>query len=113
VVATEPVPGYLVEALGFTDLTPPSFSEAVDAESEVSVKDLADTETLLSSGTAALLFNNTQTAGPVTDQLVAAAESAGVGVVGVTETLPPGVPDYVTWMRDTLSAVSAALGSAG
>lgn len=110
VVVTEPVPGYLIETLGFTDVTPPSFSEAVEAESEVSVKDLADTEALITSGTATLLFNNTQTGGPVTDQLVAAAESAGIGVVGVTETLPAGVDDYLTWMRDNLAAVTAALG---
>ncbi len=110
VVVTEPVPGYLIQTLGFTDVTPPSFSEAVEAESEVSVKDLADTEALITSKTATLLFNNTQTGGPVTDQLVAAAESAGVGVVGVTETLPAGVDDYLTWMRDNLAEVATALG---
>ena len=110
VVVTEPVPGYLIQTLGFTDVTPPSFSEAVEAESEVSVKDLADTEALLTSKTATLLFNNTQTGGPVTDQLVAAAESSGVGVVGVTETLPAGVTDYLTWMRDNLTEVATALG---
>ncbi len=110
VVVTEPVPGYLIETLGFADVTPPSFSEAVEAESEVSVKDLADTEALLTSKTATLLFNNTQTGGPVTDQLVAAAGSAGAGVVGVTETLPADVTDYLTWMRDNLAEVATALG---
>lgn len=110
VVMTEPVPGYLVRTMGFTDVTPPSFSAAVEAESEVSVKDLADTEALLSAGTATLLFDNTQTGGPITDQLVAAAASAGAGVVGVTETLPAGVTDYLSWMRANLAAVRTALG---
>ena len=111
VVVTEPVPGYLIQTLGFTDVTPPSFSEAVEAESEVSVKDLADTEALLTSKTATLLFNNTQTGGPVTEQLVAAAQTAGAGIVGVTETLPAGVDDYLTWMRGNLAEVATALGS--
>ncbi|MEO5834355.1 MAG: zinc ABC transporter substrate-binding protein [Nakamurella sp.] len=111
VVATEPVPGYLIQTLGFTDVTPPSFSAAVEAQSEVSVKDLADTEGLLTSGTATLLFDNVQTGGPVTDRLVAAAESAGVGVVGVSEMIPAGVPDYLTWMRGNLAGVATALGA--
>lgn len=109
VVATEPVAGYLIATLGFTDVTPPSFSAAVEAETEVSVRDLADTEGLLTSRTAALLFDNTQTGGPVTDQLITAANAAGVGVVGVTETLPAGVADYLAWMRSTLAAVATAL----
>lgn len=110
VVATEPVPGYLIQTLGFTDVTPPSFSAAVEAESEVSVRDLADTEGLLTAGTATLLFDNVQTGGPVTDQLVAAAQGAGVGVVGVSETIPAGVPDYLSWMRGNLAEVATALG---
>lgn len=111
VVATEPVPGYLIQTLGFTDVTPPSFSAAIEAGSEVSVQDLADTEGLFTSGTAALLFDNVQTGGPVTDRLVAAAESAGVGVVGVSEMIPAGVPDYLTWMRGNLAGVATALGA--
>ncbi len=109
VIATEPVPGYLIQTLGFTDVTPAGFSAAVEADAEVSVKDLDETRQLLTSRTARLLFNNVQTAGPVTDQLIAAAQSAGVGVVGVSETLPAGAADYLSWMKANLAAVAAEL----
>jgi zinc/manganese transport system substrate-binding protein len=110
VIATEPVPAYLIQTLGFTDLTPAGFSAAVEADAEVSVKDLDETKQLIASRTAQLLFNNLQTEGPVTDQLVATAQSAGVGIVDVTETLPAGAADYLSWMRSNLAAVKKALG---
>ncbi len=109
VVATEPVAGHLIDTLGFTDITPAGFSAAIEAETEVSVKDLDDTRNLLSTKTAQVLFNNIQTSGEVTSQLVAAAGSAGIPVVGVTETLPAGVSDYVAWMQANLAQISAAL----
>ncbi len=43
VIVTEAVPGYLVQTLGFTDITPPTFAAAVEAGAEISVRDLADT----------------------------------------------------------------------
>ncbi len=110
VLATEPLPGYLIRLFGFTDVTPAGFSAAVEADVEVSVKDLNTTSELISAGTVRLFFSNTQTAGPVTDQLVATARAVGVPVVGVTETLPEGTADYLTWMRSTLDSVAAALG---
>ena len=57
----------------------------------------------------ALVYNE-QTTGPETEQVLSAAESAGVAVVPVTETLPEG-EDYVSWMQSNIDAVSAALSS--
>ncbi|WP_164479235.1 metal ABC transporter solute-binding protein, Zn/Mn family [Nakamurella antarctica] len=108
-IATEPVAGYLLADIGLQDVTPAGFSQAVEADAEVSVKDLADTKNLLSTKSAALLFNNIQTSGPVTDELVAAAKAAGAGVIGVTETLPAGITGYTVWIAGTVDAVSAAL----
>jgi zinc/manganese transport system substrate-binding protein len=55
----------------------------------------------------ALVYNE-QTSGPETEQVLAAAQSAGVPVVPVTETLPEG-EDYLGWMGANLDAVVAAL----
>ncbi|RIJ78671.1 ABC transporter substrate-binding protein [Nakamurella silvestris] len=108
-IATEPVIGYLFQDAGITNVTPEAFSEAVENETDPSVANVADVTDLLKGGTVALLAQNTQTSGPVIDQVVAAAESAGVPVIGVTETLPEGVTDYVTWIGNTLDTLSAAL----
>lgn len=111
VVGTEPVSGHLIELLGFVDVTPPGFSAAVEAETEVSVKDLDTTLELLRTGDAAALFVNEQAGGPIPDQLVAAAGQDGRPVIAVTETLPAGTTSYVTWIGDTLTRIAAALGS--
>lgn len=108
-IATEPVVGYLLADMGIHDITPAAFSSAIETDAEVSVKDLADTRDLISGRRASLLFNNIQTSGTVTDDLVAAARSAGVGVIGVTETLPAGTTDYVSWIQSTINAVSTDL----
>jgi zinc/manganese transport system substrate-binding protein len=56
---------------------------------------------------AAVVFNE-QTITPVTKQVQEAAQSAGVPVVGVTETLPAG-KDYLTWQRETADRLAGAL----
>ena len=60
-----------------------------------------------SRSVAAVIFND-QTVTAATRQIRAAAEEAGVPIVSVTETLPPGV-DYLTWQSDTVKRLSDAL----
>jgi zinc/manganese transport system substrate-binding protein len=55
-----------------------------------------------------LLAYNSQTASSETEQVRAAAEQNDVAVVEFTETMPDGA-DYVSWMTDNLSAISAAV----
>ena len=62
----------------------------------------------MSSGQVRALVYNEQTSGPETEQVLAAAQAAGVPVVPVTETLPEG-EDYLSWMGANLDAVVAAL----
>ncbi len=110
VAVTEPVPGYLLDALGAEDRTPAEFSEAIEEGSDVSPAVLRDTLALFSSGQVRALVYNEQTSGPETEEVLAAARAAGTAVVPVTETLPDG-EDYLTWMRGNLDAVVAALGA--
>lgn len=105
---TEPVPGYLLDALGLRDVTPEAFSEAIEEGLDVPVSVLGETLDLYADGTAKLLVYNEQTSGPITEQVQQAATDAGVPVVGVTETLPEG-ETYVDWMRANTEAVADAL----
>ncbi len=90
VAYTEPVPGYLFDAMGLDNVTPEAFSEAIEEGDDVPPAALNDTIKLFSGGTAKLLAYNEQTSSPETEQVEKAAKRADVPVVGVTETLPKG-----------------------
>lgn len=107
-VLTEPVPAYLLESAGLVNLTDPEFSEAIEEGTDVPPLVLQATIDLVSGGQVALLAYNSQTAGPETERVRAAAEAAGVPVVDVTETLPEG-EDYQSWMSANLDQIEAAL----
>lgn len=108
VAVTEPVPGYLLEAAGLENKTPEEFSHAIEAGSDVPPAAVKETSDLITSKSVRFLAYNEQTASAETEKLKAAASSAGVPVVGFTETLPEG-KDYVAWMTDNVGNVAAAL----
>jgi zinc/manganese transport system substrate-binding protein len=112
VVATEPVAKYLLDAAGLTDVTPPDFSEAIEEETDPPVVAVADTTDLVTGKKVVALVNNDQTETAVTNQLTDAAKSSGIPVINVSETLPPGVTDYVEWMTKQLDALGGALSGA-
>lgn len=108
VLVTEPVPLYLLEAAGLSNITPVAFSTAIEDGQGVSPVVMKNVLDLLATGDIALLVYNEQTEGPETAQLVLAAEKYGIAAIPVTETLPEGV-DYLSWMDDTLTAIESAL----
>jgi zinc/manganese transport system substrate-binding protein len=108
VAITEPVPLYMLEAVGLTNRTPEEFSEAIEEGDDVSASVLKETLDLFADHEVDLLAYNEQTAGPQTEQVKKAAEDADIPVVGVTETLPDG-KDYVAWMSSNLDALEEAL----
>lgn len=110
VAITEPVPLYLLEAAGLHNVTPASFSEAIEEGSEVSAATLNETLKLFSNGEARVLVYNDQTTSPETEALLAEADKAGVPVVSVTELLPEG-SDYIGWMNGILDSLESALGT--
>jgi zinc/manganese transport system substrate-binding protein len=105
---TEPLPLYLLDAMGLRNLTPPEFSRAVEDGGEVAARVLAETLDLYSQHRVVALVYNSQTSSPVTEQVEDAARSAGVAVVPVTETMPAG-DTYLTWMRRNIAAVARAV----
>ncbi len=111
VAVTEPLPEYLLTDAGLQDVTPEEFSEAIEEGNDPSAAALADTLALFEADPVQLLIVNSQTQSPVTDQVRAAAEQAGVTVIEMTETLPEGETDYVAWMESQIDALGTALGS--
>jgi zinc/manganese transport system substrate-binding protein len=107
ITATEPVFGYMAEALGLR-MRNPRFQLAVMNGTEPSARDLAAFENDLKSRAVKLLLYNTQTSDALTRQIRAIAERAGVPVVGVSETEPAG-KDYQAWMGSQLDAIDRAL----
>jgi zinc/manganese transport system substrate-binding protein len=108
VAYTEPVPGYLFDAMGLVNVTPADFSEAIEEGDDVSPAALNETLQLFSDGTVDLLAYNEQTSSPETEQVEQAATEAGVAIVPVTELLPTG-DDYVSWQQSNIDAITAAL----
>ena len=109
VAITEPVPLYLLEAIGLVDKTPAAFSHAIEQGTDVSPAVLKSTVDLFHQHAVKLLVYNEQTSGPETDKVIAAAKDAHVAVVPVTETLPQG-KDYIGWMSANLDHIATALG---
>jgi len=105
---TEPVPLYMLDAIGLVNRTPEKFSEAIENDSDVAPSVLRDTLALFSGKKVAVLAYNEQTTGPQTEAVLKAAKSAGIPVVPVTETMPTG-DHYVGWMTANLKAIGDAL----
>jgi zinc/manganese transport system substrate-binding protein len=107
VTATEPVFGYMFDALG-VQVKNGAFQLAVMNNTEPSASQVAAFETDLKSHAVKLLVYNSQATDPIADRMRNLAHSAGVPVVGATETEPPG-KDYQAWMMSELDAIDRAL----
>ena len=110
VVATEPVVYYLLAASGLVDRTPEAFTAANENETDPAPADMATVLDLIKHRQVAALLVNPQTWTAAITGLEDAARRAGVPVTEVTETLPDGT-DYLTWQRNTVSQLLAALRS--
>lgn len=107
VTATEPVFDYMADALGLT-VRHRRFQLAVMNDTEPSAKDIAAFERDLRTRAVRVLLFNTQTRGGIADRMRAIALAAGVPVVGVSESQPPGT-SYPQWMLAQLGALDRAL----
>lgn len=108
VAYTEPVPGYLLAAAGLHNLTPPAFARAIEDGSDPSPEAVAQMTGLMTGHRVHVLLYNSQTTSPITARIEAAARSAGIPVVGVTETLPLG-ETFQQWQLQQALALERAL----
>ena len=107
VTATEPIFGYMFEALGM-QVRNQAFQLAVMNNTEPGASDVAAFENDLKTHQVKLLVYNSQASDPAAVRMVKLAKSAHIPVVGATETEPPG-KTYQEWMLSELEAVDHAL----
>ena len=105
---TEPVPGYLTDAAGLRNLAPSSFTRAIEDGTEPSAAAVAAMTKLVRDRKVRVLLYNSQAVSPITNRIREAAQAAGIPVVPVTETLPPGLT-FQQWQTRQARALQAAL----
>ncbi len=109
VLETEPVAHYLLDIAGVENVTPETFSKAVEGETDIPAAALADVTRLVDEKQVAAVVNNVQTENVAVKQVVEKAGKAGLPVVPVTETLPEGVTGYLDWMTKQVDSLAEAL----
>ncbi len=107
VTATEPVFGYMFEALGMRVRNLP-FQLAVMNDTEPSASEVAAFEGDLRAHRVRMLLFNSQATDPVAERMERLARASHVPVVGATETEPRGMR-YQAWMTSALDAIDRAL----
>jgi zinc/manganese transport system substrate-binding protein len=107
VTASEPVFGYMAEALKLT-MRNERFQLAIMNDTEPSARDLAAFERDLKTHQVRVLFYNKQAQNSIVQHLVDLARASNIPVVGVTETAPSGA-SYQDWMLMQLDETQRAL----
>jgi len=111
VAATEPVFGYMIDALGY-EMRNQSFQTAVMNDTEPSASDFAAFQEDLKNRKVKVLIYNDQVTDDMTDRLKELALQSDIAIVGVTETLPAGMT-YQSWMMDELTRLDKAMSGPG
>jgi zinc/manganese transport system substrate-binding protein len=108
-VTSEPVADYLLIEMGLENLTPKSFSQAIEEELDVSPKDLLEIQKRLKSKSVDVFVVNPQTGSVQIDALIELAKQNGISIVELSELLPAG-SRYFDWMDLNIANLEAALG---
>jgi zinc/manganese transport system substrate-binding protein len=108
VAYTEPVPGYLLTAADLRNLAPDSFTRPIEEGTEPAPAAVSAMDELVAKQRIRALLYNSQAVSPITARLRDAAQAAGIPVVPVTETLPPGL-SFQQWQLSEARALAAAL----
>jgi len=107
VTASEPVFGYMAQALGLT-MRNERFQLSIMNDTEPSARDVAAFENDLKARKVRVMFFNKQASDKAVERLVDLARKSRIPVVGVTETAPPDLP-YQNWMLLELNDTEKAL----
>lgn len=108
VAVTEPVADDMLQAAGLNVVTPWSFQAAVMNGTDPSPEAASTVEADLSQGRVKVLVYNRQATDAATKAMLALARRSHIPVVGVYETMPPGMT-YATWMEAEARAIEGAL----
>ena len=108
VAVTEPVADYMLQAAGMNIKTPWGFQAAVMNGTDPSPQDVQTQENLLSQRQVKAFIYNQQAVDDVTTALMKLAKDSNIPIVGVYETMPPGLT-YQTWMEQETNNLLKAL----
>lgn len=111
VIASEPVFGYLAQALGL-NMHGEALQWSLMNETSPSPSQLKQFEDQLTQKQVKVFIYNKQVSQPLVQRLMEIARKVGIPCVGVTETQPAGMT-YIQWMRAQLADLEKALANAG
>jgi zinc/manganese transport system substrate-binding protein len=109
VAVTEPVADYLLQAMGANIVTPFPFQADIMNGVDPSPEAITHEEGLFTDHVAKVFCYNQQVVSSLTASIRQTAQSAGVPVVGVYETMPTPGYDYQAWMEAEVTAINAAI----
>ncbi len=109
VVQTEPVAAYLLASMGFNDVTPAEFTEAIEEEREVPPLALKEVQDKITYASINFLALNPATVTNQTETLRNFAVANGVAVLEFGE-LPPANTSYIDWMTANVVQVRKLAG---
>ena len=98
----------MLAAAGIKNLTPFSMQADIMNDTDPPPQDVSLQESLFSQHRVQVFVYNQQVTDTITQNFLNSAAAAGVPVVGVYETMPPGY-DYQRWMMAELNALQKAV----
>ena len=111
VATTEPVADYMLQAARIQNLTPFSMQADIMNGVDPAPQNVSLQDSLFSEHKVKAFVYNQQVTDTVTENFLQAAQSAGVPVVGVYETMPTPGYDYQSWMMAEVKALEKAVTS--
>jgi zinc/manganese transport system substrate-binding protein len=105
---TETIFLYQTDPMKLNVLTPWEFQHAIAEGNDPPVSSIAAANVQVTGHQIKVLIYNVQTVTPITTHLQQDAKSAGIPVVGVSETMPPN-EHYQSWMLEQLQTLHTAL----
>ena len=97
-------------SVGLDLKSPVGFMKAIEEGTDPAPSDVAAERDLFTEHQVKVLLYNDQVSSTTTQSIHDLAQSAGIPIVGVSETMPPMQATFVTWQLDQLSRLQAALG---
>jgi zinc/manganese transport system substrate-binding protein len=108
VAFTEPVYGYMAQAIGLAVLSPVEFMKAIEEGNDPPTQAVAAEQDLITQHRVKVLLYNSQTVTKITAGIRDLAVNNSIPVVGISETEPPG-QTYQQWQVGELGRLEAAL----
>lgn len=109
IAVTESIFAYMATSLGLNLTTPPKFMNAISEGQEPTAADKATFDKQVTQKQIKVFVYNKQNATPDTNALKQKAQSAGIPIVPITETLAPATSTFQEWQVGQLQALQQAL----